>query len=114
MYFIWYSTILEIPSHVQSKVHVVTPRGPCWTRSRSAICVLCGDALDVLERELTLEFGLERGQRTDQFGASLLEGSSWCDRPIRLNFHQKIWMQRVRDLVASEKNLWHGKELAEK
>jgi hypothetical protein len=97
---------------VHSKVHVVTPRRPCWPRGRSAVRVFCRDAFDVLEGELTLEFGLERGQGTDQLGASLLEGSSWCDRSIRLNFHQKIWVERVRDLVASEKNLWHGKELA--
>ena len=101
----------QTPRHVHSEVHVVTPRGPRWPGS-SAVCIFCRDALDVLERELTLEFGLERGQRADQFGASLLEGSSWCDRPIRLNFHQKIWVERVRDLVASEKYLWHGKELA--
>jgi hypothetical protein len=31
---------------------------------------------------------------------------------MRLNFHQKIWVERVRDFVASEKNLWYGKGLA--
>ena len=94
------------------KVHVVTPRRPCWPRGRSTVRVFRRDAFDVLEGELTLEFGLERRQGTNQLGTSLLEGSSWCDRSICLNFHQKIWVERVRDLVSSEKNLWHGKELA--
>jgi hypothetical protein len=48
----------QILRRVYSKVHVVTPRRPCWPR----------DAFDVLEGELTLEFGLERGQGTDQLG----------------------------------------------
>jgi hypothetical protein len=102
----------QIPRHVHSKVHIVTPRCPCWPRGRSAVRVFCRDAFNVLEGELALEFGLERGQGADQLSASLLEGSSWCNCSIRLNFHQKIWVERVRDLVASEKNLWHGKELA--
>jgi hypothetical protein len=97
---------------VHLKVHVVTSRRPCGPRGRSSVRVFCRDAFDVLEGELTLEFGLERGQDTDQLGTSLLEGSSWCDRSIRLDFHQKIWVERVGDLVASEENLWHGKELA--
>ena len=104
----------QIPRHVHSKVHVVTPRGPCWSSCRSTVRVFCRDAFDVLERELPLEFGLERGQGTDQLGTSLLKGSSCSDRSIRLNFYQKIWMEWVRGLVASEKNLWHGKELAKK
>jgi len=99
---------------MHSEVHVVTPRGPGRPRSRSAVRVFCRDAFDVLKRELTLKFGLERGQGTDQLGTSLLERGSWCDLSICLNFDQKVGGERVRDLVASEKNLWHGKELAEK
>ena len=99
---------------MHSKVHVVTSRRPCWPRSRSPVRVFRRDAFDVFEGELTFEFGLERRQGADQLGTSLLEGSSWCDSSIRLNFHQKIWVERVRDFVASEKNLWHGKELAKK
>jgi hypothetical protein len=57
--------ILYTYRHARSKIHVVTPRRPCWPCGRSAIRVFCRDAFDVLEGELTLEFGLERGQGTD-------------------------------------------------
>jgi len=74
---------------VYSKVHVVTSRRPCWRRGRGAIRVFRSDAFDVLEGELTLEFGLERGQGTDQLGASLFEGSSWRDLPFVWIFTKK-------------------------
>ena len=52
------------------------PRCSCWPLGRSAIRVFCRDTFDILEGEPAIEFGLERGQGTDQLGASLLEGSS--------------------------------------
>ena len=107
-----YSIHITIPRHLHSKVHIVTPGRPCRPRGRSAVSVFCRDAFDVLKGKLTLEFGLERGECADHFGASLLEGSNWWDRSICLNFYQKVWVEWVGDLVASEKDLWHGKKLA--
>lgn len=96
------------------EVHIVTPRGPCGPRARSPVWIFCCNAFNVLERELALKLGLKRGQGTDQLCARLLESSSRCDCPVRLDFHKEIWVQWVRDLVAGEKDLWHGMELAEK
>ena len=42
-----------------------------------------------LKEDPRFEFGLERGQGTDQLGASLFEGSSWRDLPFVWIFTKK-------------------------
>ena len=82
------------------------------SRARRAVRIFDHGALDVLERELALEFGFEQGHGGDELRAGLLQDRLRRDAAVGLDLEQKVRVERVRDFVAREEDLGHREQLS--
>ena len=98
-----------VRSRLKLEVQVVAIGAPGLRSRTCPIGVVSYGAVDsgVLKREFPLEFLLQRRKITDKLGARLSQNFHWCLSPIRLEFDQEVGMQRVRNLVTSEKDVVH-------
>ena len=101
------------PKKKRLQIQIVSSTRPSLSsRTCRAIRIFDHGALDVLERELPLEFGFEQGHGGDELCASLLEDRLRCDAAVGLDLEQKVRVERVRDFVAREEDLWHREQLS--
>ena len=108
------SNLVYIYKQANPQAHAL--KNPCSHAQTSMVKVPYASSVATPSTSLKENSRLNLASSEDRVPISLVQA---CSRaavgvivPSVWIFTKKIWVEWVRDLVASEKDLWHGKELA--